>query len=86
MSGIETNYRDDLGETDGIGERPLPDFLPPPDRLVRREDTVKVTLALSRASVVTAWVPPRSRQPEPTPPQPIPTNLATRPTNPALPR
>ena len=28
---------------------------------------------------VTAWVPPRSRQPEPTPPQPIPTNPATRP-------
>ena len=36
---------------DGIGEQPLPDFLPPPERLVRREETVKVTLSLSRASV-----------------------------------
>jgi hypothetical protein len=51
MSGTEADYRDDLGEMDGIGERPLRDFLPPPERLVRREDTVKVTLALSRASV-----------------------------------
>ena len=51
MSKTEADYRDDLGEMDGIGERPLPDFLPPPDRLVRREDTVKVTLSLSRASV-----------------------------------
>jgi hypothetical protein len=33
---------------DGIGDRPLlRDFLPAPDQLVRREDTVKVTLALS---------------------------------------
>ena len=51
MSNTGADYRDDLGEMDGIGERPLPDFLPPPDRLVRREDTVKVTLSLSRASV-----------------------------------
>ena len=51
MSGTEADYRDDLGEMDGIGARPLRDFLPPPERLVRREDTVKVTLALSRASV-----------------------------------
>ena len=51
MIKTEADYRDDLGEMDGIGERPLPDFLPPPDRLVRREDTVKVTLSLSRASV-----------------------------------
>ena len=51
MSDTEADYRDDLGDMDGIGERPLPDFLPPPDRLVRREDTVKVTLSLSRASV-----------------------------------
>lgn len=36
MSGTEAEYRDDLGEMDGIGERPLPDFLPPPDQLVRR--------------------------------------------------
>ena len=51
MSGVEAGYRDDLGEMEGIGQRPLPDFLPPPGQLVRREDTVKVTLALSRASV-----------------------------------
>ena len=51
MSGTKAEYRDDLGEMAGIGERPLPDFLPPPEQLVRREDTVKVTLALSRASV-----------------------------------
>ena len=35
---------------EGIGERPLRDFLPPPEKLVRRLDTVKDTLALSRAS------------------------------------
>ena len=35
MSGTHAEYRDDLGEMDGIGERPLPDFLPPPDQLVR---------------------------------------------------
>ena len=51
MGGTDADYRDGLGEMAGIGERPLPDFLPPPDQLVRREDTVKVTLALSRASV-----------------------------------
>jgi hypothetical protein len=51
MSGIEADYREDLGEMDGIGARPVPDFLPPPDQLIRREDTVKVTLALSRSSV-----------------------------------
>lgn len=31
--------------------RVIPDFLPPPDQLVFREDTVKVTLSLSRHSV-----------------------------------
>lgn len=51
MSGAEAGYRDHLGEMEGIGQRPLPDFLPPPSQLVRREDMVKVTLALSRASV-----------------------------------
>ena len=35
MSGTHAEYRDDLGEMAGIGERPLPDFLPPPDQLVR---------------------------------------------------
>ena len=51
MSDTKADYRDDLGEMDGIGEQPLRDFLPPPGQLVRREDTVKVTLTLSRASV-----------------------------------
>lgn len=31
--------------------RVIEDFLPPPEELVMREDTVKVTLALSRRSV-----------------------------------
>jgi hypothetical protein len=44
MSGTDC---DDLGEMDGIGEQPLRDFLPPPDQ----EDRIKVTFALSRASV-----------------------------------
>ena len=51
MGAAEAGYGDDQGEMKGIGRRPLPDFLPPPDQLVRREDTVKVTLALSRANV-----------------------------------
>jgi hypothetical protein len=35
-----------------IGEvRVVDDFLPPPDQLVLREDGVKVTLTLSKASV-----------------------------------
>lgn len=29
----------------------IPDFLPPPDELVYRDDTVKVTIALSRSSI-----------------------------------
>ena len=51
MGGIKAGYQDDLGEMDGIGARPAPDFLPPPEWLVRRDDTVKVSLALSRNSV-----------------------------------
>lgn len=31
--------------------RRVADFLPPPEALVRRDDTVKVTLALSRSSL-----------------------------------
>ncbi len=31
--------------------RIVPDFLPPPESLVLREETVKVTLALSRSSL-----------------------------------
>ena len=39
--------------TDGeINEvRIIPDFLPPPSELAFREDTVKVTIALSKSSV-----------------------------------
>ena len=37
---------------EAIGEpEVIPDFLPPPDQLVFNEDTVKVTIALSRSSV-----------------------------------
>ena len=40
-------YRDEpLGEVEVID-----DFLPPPDELVFKEDTVKVTIALTRSSV-----------------------------------
>ncbi len=31
--------------------RPIPDFLPAPEELVFREETVKVTIALSQSSV-----------------------------------
>lgn len=31
--------------------RPVADFLPPPEDLIRKEETVKVTLGLSRSSV-----------------------------------
>ena len=51
MRGIEAEYTDDLGEMDGIGDSPLPDFLPPPDQLLQRTDTVRVILALSQSSV-----------------------------------
>jgi hypothetical protein len=43
-------YTDDDGEMDGLGPR-IADFLPPPDKLVLREDGVKVTLTFSRRSV-----------------------------------
>lgn len=43
----KTRYADvDIGEPQVIN-----DFLPPPDQLVPRDDTVKVTIALSRSSV-----------------------------------
>lgn len=41
---------DDAGEMDGLGAR-VQDFLPPPEQLALRDDTVKVTLSLSRRSV-----------------------------------
>lgn len=37
------------GEIDEV--RIIPDFLPPPSELAFREDTVKVTIALSKSSV-----------------------------------
>lgn len=50
MSARTVDETDDQGEI--VGElRPVADMLPPPDQLVLREDTVKVTLALSRSSV-----------------------------------
>lgn len=46
MSG-KTKYADEtLGKL-----RVIPDFLPSPDELVHREDTVKVTISLSKSSV-----------------------------------
>ncbi|HPD16501.1 MAG TPA: CopG family transcriptional regulator [Planctomycetota bacterium] len=34
-----------------IGLEVIPDFLPPPEKLVRREETVKVTLVLDKFRV-----------------------------------
>jgi hypothetical protein len=46
MSG-KTKYTDEpLGKL-----RVVPDFLPSPEELVRREDTVKVTISLSKSSI-----------------------------------
>ena len=46
MSG-KTNYTDEpLGKL-----RVVPDFLPSPEELVHREDTVKVTISLSKSSI-----------------------------------
>ena len=44
--GKRTRYSDEPMEVQVI-----PDFLPPPEQLVLREDTVKVTLGLTRRSV-----------------------------------
>ncbi|MGB5438036.1 MAG: CopG family transcriptional regulator [Gammaproteobacteria bacterium] len=46
MSGKIKYTDEDLGELQVIS-----DFLPPPDELVLKEDTVKVTIALSKESV-----------------------------------
>ena len=44
--------RDNEYTDEDIGEiRVIDDFLPPPERLVFQEDTVKVTLGLSRKSI-----------------------------------
>jgi predicted DNA binding CopG/RHH family protein len=45
--GAKTKYTDEpLGKL-----RVVPDFLPSPEELVPREDTVKVTIALSKSSI-----------------------------------
>lgn len=51
MTRTAPEYTDDKGEMDTIGTQPLRDFLPTPDELAAREETVKVTLSLSRESV-----------------------------------
>ena len=40
------NYADEPLELE-----PVPDFLPPPEALVLKEDTVKVTIQLSKSSI-----------------------------------
>ena len=50
MSARTADDNNDQGEIVGDLHR-IADMLPPPDQLVLREDTVKVTLALSRHSV-----------------------------------
>lgn len=50
MSTRMAECTDDQGEIVGDLHR-IADMLPPPDQLVLREDTVKVTLGLSRRSV-----------------------------------
>jgi hypothetical protein len=50
MSGKTADYTDDHGEITGELRR-VTDMLPPPDQLVPRDDTVKVTLAPSRRSI-----------------------------------
>lgn len=50
MTKRTADYTDDQGEITGE-LRPVTDTLPPPDQLVPRDDTVKVTLALSRRSI-----------------------------------
>jgi len=43
----KTKYTDEpIGDV-----KVIPNFLPPPDELVFRDDTVKVTIALSRSSI-----------------------------------
>jgi uncharacterized DUF497 family protein len=50
MSSGRPDETDDLGELDMLGPA-VTDFLPLPDQLILREDSVKVTLSLSRRSV-----------------------------------
>ena len=47
---MKTKYTDDKGEI--LGRlHPIPDFLPSPEELAKKEKTVKVTIALSERSV-----------------------------------
>ena len=49
---MKTKQRKRIVYTDEpLDLRVIPDFLPPPDQLVRRDDTVKVTMSLSKSSV-----------------------------------
>lgn len=48
MSRREAGYKDDLGEMVTIGDTPLPDFLPDPEKLVFRDDPVDINLLLRR--------------------------------------
>lgn len=45
------NYTDEPSDVDLDAARVVKDFLPPPDQLVFKEKTVKITLALSEDSV-----------------------------------
>jgi predicted DNA binding CopG/RHH family protein len=47
----QINYTDEPYDVDLDAARAIKDFLPPPDRLVFKEKTVKITLALSEGSV-----------------------------------
>jgi hypothetical protein len=50
MGSRKGDHTDDQAEMDGLGPV-VADFLPPPERLVLRDDKVKVTLSLRRRSV-----------------------------------
>ncbi len=45
-----TDAPDTFGKTISAAER-VPDFLPPPDKLIKRSPKVKVTISLNRQSV-----------------------------------
>ncbi len=44
-------YEDEPSDVDLDGAQIVTDFLPPPDQLVFKEKTIKITLALSESSV-----------------------------------
>ena len=47
----QTKYTDEPSDVDLDAARAIKDFLPPPDQLVFKEKTVKITLTLSEGSV-----------------------------------